>query len=154
VFTPTSDDTSEPTSSTITVDSAEQEREIYPLIEIWCKSGDEYTPRETVTISNLRDTDTTIVDHQAQEVPRSLTLEVPHMPVYVDCERGRIYDVVTTASGYVNEILDFDDLGLSDLSHIYWPRLFNGENTWQVDSSTSDFTVTVKYREPRKVGAY
>ena len=142
--------------TTWTVNSAEQEREIYPLIEIWCKSG--AASRETITISNLRDTSTTVesVDghNQTVEVPRTLTLEVPHMPVYIDCERGRIYDVLTTSSGYINHILDFEDLGLEDLSHIYWPRLFNGENTWQITSTTSDYTVTVKYREPRKVGAY
>lgn len=156
-------------SITFTVNSSEWERELYPLIEIigvdsnefnYDSETHEYTgdasARETITISNNNDCTTSYeydstdgyhpVDH-----PRSLEIKVPHSPIYIDSEKGRIYDVVTLVSGGYNRILEFKDLGLGDVSHIYWPRLFNGENNWTI---TGNCKIKIKYREPRKVGAY
>lgn len=163
-------DTSDSGDVTINVESAEEMREIYPLIEIVGVSTDEfdYDPetgeytgsanaREEITITNNNDTYGNIVydsntgRYVVNETNRSLTVEVPHSPVYIDSKNARIYDVVTTTSGSINHILDWDDLGLSDVSYIYWPRLFNGENSWTIAGSC---TVKIKYREPRKVGAY
>lgn len=156
-------------SITFTVNSSEWERELYPLIEIIGVDSSEFnydpetheyigdaSARETITISNNNDCTTSYeydstdgyhpVDH-----PRSLEIKVPHSPIYIDSEKGRIYDVVTLVSGGYNRILEFKDLGLGDVSHIYWPRLFNGENNWTI---TGNCKIKIKYREPRKVGAY
>lgn len=156
-------------SITFTVNSSEWERELYPLIEIigvdssefnYDPETHEYTgdasARETITISNNNDC---VISYRYEgatgypvaETPRSLTVKVPHSPVYIDCENGRIYDIVSTVSGGINRILGFEDLGLQDVSHIYWPRLFNGENNWTI---TGNCKIKIKYREPRKVGAY
>ncbi len=161
---------SEGTTITINIDSPEEYREIYPLIEIVGVSENEFdydpetgeytgsaSARENITITNTNDTygnfvkDETTGRYVFNESNRELSVEVPHIPVYIDSKNARIYDVVQTSSGNVNHVLDWDDLGLSDISYIYWPRLFNGENTWTVDGSCN---ITITYREPRKVGAY
>lgn len=158
------------TDITITVDNTEKYREIYPLIEITGVSTDEFdydpetgeytgsaSAREEITITNTNDTygefkkNEETGRYEFDETPRSVTLEVPHIPVYIDSRRARIYDIVSTVSGGVNHILDWDDLGLEDVSYIYWPRLFDGENTWNI---TGNCNVRIIYREPRKVGAY
>lgn len=43
------------------------------------------------------------------------------------------------------------DIGVSDPTTVYWPRLLQGNNTL---TYTGDATVTMTYREARKVGAY
>lgn len=163
-------DTSESGDVVINIDSAEEMREIYPLIEIVGVSTDEFdydpetgeytgtaSAREEITITNNNDTygnfayNSETGRYEYDENTKTLTVQVPHSPVYIDSKNARIYDIVTTASGGVNHILNWDDLGLSDVSYIYWPRLFNGENSWTIEGSC---TMKIKYREPRKVGAY
>jgi len=61
----------------------------------------------------------------------------------LDCEHSKIY----SASGS----LSFEDLGITDTDYIYWPRLYNGTNSFTV---SGDCVLTFEYREPRKVGAY
>lgn len=161
---------SDGTELNIMVDGSEEFREVYPLIEIVGVSDNEfdYNPetgeytgsasaREEITITNTNDTygefkkNEETGRYEFDETPRSVTLKVPHIPVYIDSRRARIYDIVSTSSGGVNHILDWEDLGLEDVSYIYWPRLFNGENKWNIEGNCN---IKIIYREPRKVGAY
>ena len=145
------------TNVTINVNSSEKYREIYPLIEIVGVSHAGSTgSREEITITNNNDISTTYqyvegTGYTAIETPRSLTLQVPHTAIYIDTEKSMIYDIVSIMTNNVNHLLTFDDLGLSDLSYIYWPRLFNGTNSWTI---TGSCTIRITWREPRKVGAY
>jgi len=63
-------------------------------------------------------------------------------PTTLDSRRSIIND----ATGLVS----FTDLGISDVDYIYWPKLYNGENTITITGGIA----TIKYREPRKVGDY
>lgn len=145
------------TEINIDVNSSEKYGDIYPLIEVKGINIDaQSSSRENITITNERDLAVeTYYDqsngYETTSTPRSLTLEVPHTSIYIDCDKARIYDIISIQAQGYNRILDWDDLGLTDVSYIYWPRLFNGENTWTV---TGDCDLTITYREPRKVGAY
>lgn len=156
------------TAIEFTVNTADPYREIYPLIKVTGVSTDEFdydeetgeytgsaSAREIVTITNNNDNS---VEYKyssggyiAEVTPRSITLEVPHMPVYIDSNKARIYDLVDVASRGMSHILNFEDLGLEDVSYIYWPRIFNGSNHWTI---TGNCDVEIIYREPRKVGGY
>lgn len=147
------------------INTPENYREIYPTIKITGISTNEFdydpetgtytgsaSSRETITIKNNNDISTSYdYGHQIIQVPREITIKVPHAPIYIDSSKGRIYDIVSTVSGGVNRILSFDDLGLTDVSYIYWPRIFNGANSWTI---TGNCEVDITYREPRKVGAF
>lgn len=170
----------EPATVEIVVDSSEKYGEIYPLIEIvGVNVSDETTPgddsggtepsdsgteepvdysvREDITITNTMDINLEYEYDEEQHrtipvaTPRSLSLQVPHAPIYVDSEKSRIYDIVSVLTEEVNHILDWEDLGLEDVSYIYWPRLFHGKNVWEVSGNCN---ITITFREPRKVGAY
>ena len=107
--------------------------------------------REQIKIINNNDKSYIINGSQVINASRSLQIKIPHTWIYIDSERARIYDIISTVSGDVNRILSFDDLGIEDVSYIYWPRLFNGTNSWTIEG---DCEVNIKWREPRKVGAY
>lgn len=63
---------------------------------------------------------------------------------YIDCQHLKIYDIT-------NSIVTFEDLGISDVDDIYWPRLAYGDNIFEF---TGDAEFEISYREPRKVGAF
>lgn len=63
---------------------------------------------------------------------------------YIDCQNLKFYDVV-------GDILSFDDLGISDIDNIYFPRLCFGGNTFEF---TGNAEITITYREQRKVGVF
>lgn len=117
-------------SATFTVNSAEKYREIYPLIEISPTKDDSSSTRSKVKISNSVD---------GGEIKLNL---LQKSPTILDSRRSIIKD----ATGLVS----FTDLGISDVDYIYWPKLYNGENTITITGGTA----TIKYREPRKVGDY
>lgn len=144
------------TDITTVIQTSESYGNIYPLIEIKGNySGDPpSTPddsREEITITNNDDLAVEVDSNGVKTTPRSLTLHVPHTAIYIDCEKTTIYDIISAGSMGYNRILDWEDLGLTDISYIYWPRLFNGENHWTI---TGNCDITLRYREPRKVGAY
>ena len=111
--------------------TAEYNREIYPLI--------------TVTPSNVGNpgrVDITITNHTDND--RSITMSLlKEITTYIDCQNSRIYDA--------NGLISMEDVGIGDLTYIYWPRLYYGNNQIEI---TGDATVTFSWREPRKVGAY
>jgi len=156
------------TELTLTVDDSQRYRELYPMIEIigdgdneftWDSATQTYTgtasAREEITITNTNDISYEYKyssgGYTVKKIPRSLTLKVPHTNVYIDSEKAKIYDRIVIESEYISHVLTFEDLGLEDISHIYWPRLFNGENKWTVKGNCK---IKVTWREPRKVGAY
>lgn len=117
------------TNITIEVNSSERKREIYPVIKL-LPTGDPLE-RVTITIKSITDNN------------RSMILKVLKEPIIIDCSKSMISDAVG--------LLNFEDLGISDLDYIYWLRLYHGINTFIV---TGDVELTFEYREPRKVGAF
>ena len=117
-------------SKTFTVNSAEKYREIYPLIRISPSVDGSSETKVDVTISNSVD-----------GLSMRLSLHQGD-PTTIDARRSIIKDT----SG----LISFSDLGISDVDYIYWPRLYNGENTITISGGTA----TITYREPRKVGDY
>lgn len=113
----------------IFVQNSERQGLIFPIITVGVQLSEPVQPVE-VTIKNAADAE-------------SLTLTLTHTETTIDCQRSMIYANDT--------FLSFEDLGLTDVAHIYWPRLYNGDNTLIL---TGDADFTVKFREPRKVGAY
>lgn len=110
----------------IYIQNSERQGLLFPVITVETQSE---SPVE-VTIQNTADLE-------------SLTLTLTNPVTTIDCQRSMIY------AG--NTFLSFEDLGLTDVAHIYWPRLYNGKNTL---TFTGDAKFTVRFREPRKVGAY
>ena len=115
---------------TFNVKSSEKYREIYPVIKI--EPSLVGGTRSDVTLKNNVD---------GYELKMSLMQDDT---TTIDCAHSKI----SNKSG----IVSFEDLGITDTDYIYWPRLYNGENSFTVTGS--DCTLTFEYREPRKVGAY
>ena len=123
-------------SVTFTVNSAEKYREIYPIIEV----------TSTASQPPIRSDFTLTVSHQVGNRTDSESMQLSLRTgdtTTIDSQRSIIKDY----SGLVS----FTDLGISDVDYIYWPKLYNGENTVTL---TGTGTATIKYREPRKVGDY
>lgn len=103
---------------------------IYPIIKI--HPIGEYTGTRTdITITNLTDGN------------QSISLSVPKTYITLDCNKSRIYDEYS--------LVTFENLGLSDIDYIYWPKLKNGQNQFTVKGQCE---LSIQYREPRKVGAF
>ena len=64
------------------------------------------------------------------------------LEINMDCQRLLIQDGI-------GRMVTYDELGVSDVDHMYWMRLLNGNNTVVV---YGDVSVTFKFRESRKVG--
>ena len=111
------------------VNNDDRLRIIYPVITI-TPNASPGGGRVSITMANTRD-----------GLP--MTLSIPVEPVTIDCEKS----IISDAAG----VLTFEHLGIGAEDYIYWPRLYHGLNTFNI---TGDCTVTFKYREPRKVGAY
>lgn len=106
--------------------SDELEDYLYPVIEI--------IPSATGSITITNQTDG----------GRSVTLLLKQfLPVTMDCQRLMVRD----AAG----LIDLADLGFGDEDTVYWPRLLAGSNTIEI---LGDCTITFRFREPRKAGAY
>ena len=123
-------------SATFTVNSAEKYREIYPLVEI----------TSTDSSNGLRSDFTITFSHPVGSTTVSKEMELSLRTgdtTTIDARRSIIQDL----SGLVS----FTDLGIDDVDYIYWPTLYNGENTVTL---TGNGTATIIYREPRKVGEY
>lgn len=115
--------------ATITVQNNTDEREeyVYPYIEVYGNSSC------SVTITNLDDGD------------RSFTFNISSgQTIIVDSLNRKFMD----KSG---KLLKYSDYGIKDVDKILLPRLVHGSNRIKV---TGDVSVTMKYRVPRKVGAF
>ena len=116
-------------SCTLFVNNDDRFRQIYPVITITPSAGPG-DGRAEITIVNTRD-----------NLP--MKLNIPVEPVTIDCEKS----IISDAAG----VLTFEHLGIKAEDFIYWPRLYHGQNTFNI---TGDCKIVFKYREPRKVGAY
>jgi hypothetical protein len=118
------------TSIDITIDckTAERLTPIYPVIVV--------TPHNNGNVGRLPVSITT-------KEGKTLSLNLPKIPVTIDCGKTKIYDHLGLVS--------FEDLGLADVGEVYWPRLWYGINAIKI---TGDTDIQFRYREPRKVGAY
>lgn len=115
-------------TTTVKVENRSDELEdyLYPVIEIIPGSAGR------VTITNKTDGG------------RSITLSLnQNLAVTMDCQKLMIHDHVG--------LIDFADLGFGDEDTVYWPRLAHGSNEIEV---LGDCTITFRFREPRKSGAY
>lgn len=123
-------DCSDGDTVTFNVNSAEKYREVYPVITI-------RPPRIEGEVS-------TEIKLKNNIDGKELVLQLrPDDTTVIDCRHCKI--------SHASETISFDDLGITDVDYIYWPRLYNGENSFTI---TGDCVLTFTYREPRKVGAY
>ena len=108
--------------------SAEYNKPIYPMIKIVSTNAS----ASQITITNITDNN------------KAVTLQIPaSSTVTIDTEKSMIYDE--------NSLITLEDLGIEDVSNIYWPRLYYGDNNFSI---SGNFMVSFIWREPRKVGAY
>lgn len=114
-----------PATIVIANNSDEWEDYVYPYIEIQSPGG-------SITITNL------------SEDNRSFTFIAPSGTTIIDTINSKIVDKD-------GKMLKLKDLGIDDVDKILLPRLIHGENKIQV---TGNATITIKYRTPRKVGAF
>lgn len=126
-----------PANSTTTIknNSDELESYIYPYIEIYPTANTDFTfqnvtDKKSITFTGLLKNNT----------------------VYMDCQSLILKQLAGNVSGVSGASqIGFTDLGVTDVGKIYWPRLVSGNNSIKITGSA---TVTLKYRELRKVGAY
>ena len=64
------------------------------------------------------------------------------LEINMDCQRLLIKDDI-------DRMVTYDELGITDVDHMYWMRLVNGYNTILV---YGDVSIDFKFRESRKVG--
>lgn len=127
------DDASGSGLTTVTIDTAEPNSPIYPIITITPSVSASVNTRGRVpiTIGNYRDGGT-------------MNLELLKIKTVIDCQRAMIY-------GPTGDLLSFEDLGIGDVGTIYWFKLYHGANQIFYNGQCS---IQFKYKEPRKVGAY
>lgn len=65
-----------------------------------------------------------------------------NLDIFIDCQKLLITDSI-------GRMISYDELGVSDVDFIYWPRLINGNNSLLLYGN-ADFTIT--HRESRKAG--
>ena len=124
-------------SVAFTVNNAERYREIYPIIEI----------TSTADRSLMRTNFTLTLTHQSGED----TTESESMTLSLRAQDTTTIDSRLSIIKDYSGLVSFTDLGVDDVDYIYWPKLYNGENTVTL---TGEGTAIIKYREPRKVGDY
>lgn len=106
--------------------SDEQERYVYPVIEV--------NPIEhgSIIIESVTDN-------------RTLSFSgLKNNKIIIDSEKRKFHDSTGT-------LLTFEDIGIKDVDQIYLPKLLYGENIWKI---TGNADITITYREPRKVGVF
>lgn len=64
------------------------------------------------------------------------------LEINMDCQKLLIQDSI-------GRMIAYDELGITDVDHMYWMRLLSGRNSILV---YGDATITFKFRESRKVG--
>ena len=120
-------------TTTVTVNTAEPNMPIYPIVtitpDVSAQVGDD--GRVSISIGNNRDNGV-------------MSLRLLKIKTVIDCQRAMIY-------GPTGQLLTFEDLGLEDVGTIYWLKLYNGSNIIQHQGQAE---IKIEYREPRKVGAY
>lgn len=107
---------------------------IYPKITLTAVNS--RTPTEEISISITNETDDS----------STLTLTtLSHLVVNIDCWKLRITD-------NAGNIINYDDLGWSDVGNIYWPRFVNGNNTLSF-SLPEDVTLdmSISYMSTKKI---
>lgn len=118
---------SEPASVTINNNSDELELCMYPIITV------EPIEHGEITITNTTDNN------------RSMTFTaLKNNTITIDSQRRIFVD-------YVGGLLSFDDIGITDVSQIKFPRLLPGENVFDIKG---DAEITITYQEARKVGVF
>lgn len=119
------------TPAVFEISSDDSEYVIYPKIIIKIPSG---TEQQTINIKNNDDGGTLSV------------LCNPNLPIYIDCKNCMITD------GTVTGVIDFEDIGWSDVGKIYWMKLKDGTNNLSI---TGNCTVTLEYEVPiKRVGDF
>ena len=82
----------------------------------------------------------------------NITSEIS-LPIHVDCKRCRAFTVTDKPDNtFVLTNLRFKDLNWQDVDNVYWPRLVNGENKFEL---TGNVNLTFDYYAPyKKVGGW
>lgn len=128
----------ETTAFSFAVNHAERNREIFPVITIQVNDETASTAKVDITLTNQIDGNSIKMSIDKNEL------------ITIDSKYTRIFG----ASGEMT----FEDVDITDVGYIYWPRLYHGTNTFNIevssDNTVENVEVTIKYREARKVGAY
>lgn len=106
----------------INIPSDDSEYIIYPKIKLNSNT------KQTVKITNITDNSNSF----------SILLN-PNLPVTINCK----YCMITDATS--NGIINFDDLGWSNATKIYWLKLYDGINSLSINGSC---TVEFEYEYP------
>lgn len=118
-------------SDVFEINSDDSEYEIYPKISIKIPSG---TEKKTISIKNNNDNKTLSV------------LCNPNLPIYIDCKNCMVTD------GTVTGVIDFEDIGWSDIGDIYWMKLKDGTNHLTI---SGECEVKIEYEIPiKRVGDF
>lgn len=117
------------TTATIDIQSDDSEYIVYPKIKITSST------KQTIRITNNSDDSNSI----------SVSVNA-NLPVTINCKYCMVTDATT------NGIIDFEDLGWTDASKIYFPKLYDGGNSITVSGSC---TVVFEYEYPiKRVGDF
>lgn len=126
-------DTDDPVEITINVKSSEYNSPIWPIITIDPHNDADLDENNRVPVSIRSNID-----------QKAMVFKFPTKLLHtIDCQKA----MITGPNGLIN----FSDLGISDIGEIYWFKLYNGENRVTI---SGDADIRIQYREPRKVGAY
>lgn len=140
-------------SAIINVESAERKRELYPIIEISTADHSAITGQTLVgvgivgaeTSSDGISLPMDVAITGITDGNKTLTMTIKEEgTIILDCLNYMIYK----ENG---DNLSFEDIGVTDITQFYWPKLYNGSNEFAI---SGDVKTTIKWREPRKVGVY
>ena len=117
-------------SFSFTCNSDDLESPVYPKIRMICDEN------ANITVTNITDN------------YRYFNINMlRRLPVVMDCEHNIIKD------GTSGGVISYADLGWQDVSSIYWPVIYAGQNTWMI--SGADVTFEIEYNVPfKRVGGW
>lgn len=117
------------TTTEITINNTSDELEhfLYPVFTI------NPTEHGEITITNVTDDN------------RSMTFSVLRNNIItIDSQNRKFVDDIGT-------LITFEDIGITDVDQIKFPRFLHGENVFQITGAAE---ITISYQEPRKVGVF
>lgn len=124
--------------STIEINSDETHEYIYPRLTFTAlNDGDEPILHDIDFTFHVSDPD----DLQSQF---TMTTQI-NKEIIMDCKSCRITD-------NAGNLFRYDDLGWGDIGNIYWPRFYNGFNSFDISTDENvTIKVVISYMSPHKI---